>query len=250
MFSSPVALVTGASRGIGRAVALALAQAGYRARDAGRLASVAEEIRALKSNSNTQIADPLVFASDLTNVSSIAALVQTLELDAGRIDVLFNNAGVSIPGSLSLNSETLDKIYALNLRAPFELMRCVVPFMRKQGSGYIFNLSSRNGKVAVAGLGAYSSSKFGLVGLSESIYRELAGEGIKVTALCPGWVNTDMAAGEGCHLPLERMIQPEHLASTVLWLLSLGPSVSVMELLLECTDDIERRGSGELCTAP
>lgn len=115
-----------------------------------------------------------------------------------------------------------------------------------QGSGYIFNLASRNGKIGVAGLGGYTASKFGLVGLGEVLYRELAAQGIKVTTLCPGWVNTDMASGEGCVHPPEKMIQPEQIAATMRWLLSLGPSVSIMEVLLECTADVERRATGEL----
>lgn len=249
----PVAIVTGASRGIGRAVALGLAREGYKtllvARDLKRLEKVAEEIgRVLPSHVMDQ-AQPECIQLDLTEVDNIGPVVASIEQRLGRIDVLFNNAGLSITGTLDLESAVLDRLYALNLRAPFELMRSVVPVMRKRGSGYIFNLSSRNGKIAVAGLGAYSSSKFGLIGLSESVYRELAKTGIKVTALCPGWVNTDMASGEGCHHLPERMIQPDHLASTVLWLLSLGPEVSIMELMMECTDDVERRGTGELYAA-
>lgn len=98
----------------------------------------------------------------------------------------------------------------------------------------------------MAGLGGYTASKFGLVGLGEVLYRELAAQGIKVTTLCPGWVNTDMASGEGCVHPPEKMIQPEQIAATMRWLLSLGPSVSIMEVLLECTADVERRATGEL----
>ena len=178
--------------------------------------------------------------------SDLGDAVDRLAAEWGRIDVLFNSAGVSIPGTLELDADTLDLLYRTNLRAPFLFMKHVIPIMRRQGSGYIFNIASRNGKIGVAGLGGYTASKFGLVGLGEVLYRELAAQGIKVTTLCPGWVNTDMASGEGCVHPPEKMIQPEQIAATMRWLLSLGPSVSIMEVLLECTADVERRATGEL----
>ena len=108
------------------------------------------------------------------------------------------------------------------------------------------NVASRNGKVAVANLGGYSASKFGLVGLGESAFRDLSAKGISITTLCPGWVNTDMAAGEGASLAPEEMIQPEDVAATVRWLLSLRSPVRVMDVLLECAKDVERRGSVEI----
>ena len=95
----------------------------------------------------------------------------------------------------------------------------------------------------MAYLGGYSASKFGLVGLGESAFRDLSAKGIAITTLCPGWVNTDMAAGEGASLAPEEMIQPEDIAVTVRWLLSLRRPVRVMDVLLECAKDEERRGS-------
>ena len=164
----------------------------------------------------------------------------------GRVDLLFNGAGISVPGSFELDEPVFSRLLAVNLRAPFLLMREIVPLMLRQGRGRIINVASRNGKVAVAGLGGYSASKFGLMGLGEAAYRELAAKGVSVTTICPGWVNTDMAAGEGASLPPEAMIQPEDIARTVRWLLSLGPSVRVMDVLLECAGDVERRASVEL----
>ena len=231
MSNIPVALVTGGSRGIGRAAAEELAREGYKvaliARTPERLEAAARELVE-------------------TLGQAVGDAVDRLAAEWGRIDVLFNSAGVSIPGTLELGADTLDLLYRTNLRAPFLFMKHVIPIMRRQGSGYIFNLASRNGKIGVAGLGGYTASKFGLVGLGEVLYRELAAQGIKVTTLCPGWVNTDMASGEGCVHPPEKMIQPEQIAATMRWLLSLGPSVSIMEVLLECTADVERRATGEL----
>jgi NAD(P)-dependent dehydrogenase (short-subunit alcohol dehydrogenase family) len=91
----------------------------------------------------------------------------------------------------------------------------------------------------------YAASKFGLVELSEVVYRELAAEGIKVTTLCPGWVNTEMATRGGCPHPADRIIQPSDIWRNVQWLLRLGSSVSIMEVLLECSVDVERRSTME-----
>lgn len=248
MSNIPVALVTGGSRGIGRAAAEELAREGYKvaliARTPERLETAAREL--VETLGLDAEHAPVTFALDVGDGQAVGDAVDRLAAEWGRIDVLFNSAGVSIPGTLELGADTLDLLYRTNLRAPFLFMKHVIPIMRRQGSGYIFNLASRNGKIGVAGLGGYTASKFGLVGLGEVLYRELAAQGIKVTTLCPGWVNTDMASGEGCVHPPEKMIQPEQIAATMRWLLSLGPSVSIMEVLLECTADVERRATGEL----
>lgn len=178
---------------------------------------------------------------------AVGDAVDRLAAEWGRIDVLFNSAGVSSPARWNSTADTPRFAVPDQTCARHSLsMKHVIPIMRRQGSGYIFNIASRNGKIGVAGLGGYTASKFGLVGLGEVLYRELAAQGIKVTTLCPGWVNTDMASGEGCVHPPEKMIQPEQIAATMRWLLSLGPSVSIMEVLLECTADVERRATGEL----
>ena len=238
MSNIPVALVTGGSRGIGRAAAEELAREGYKvaliARTPERLEAAAREL--VETLGLDAEHAPVTFALDVGDGQAVGDAVDRLAAEWGRIDVLFNSAGVSIPGTLELDADTLDLLYRTNLRAPFLFMKHVIPIMRRQGSGYIFNLASRNGKTGVAGLG----------GLGEVPYRELAAQGIKVTTLCPGWVNTDMASGEGCVHPPEKMIQPEQIAATMRWLLSLGPSVSIMEVLLECTADVERRATGEL----
>jgi NAD(P)-dependent dehydrogenase (short-subunit alcohol dehydrogenase family) len=104
--------------------------------------------------------------------------------------------------------------------------------MKKQQSGYIFNVASRSGKVGFAGNGGYGASKFGLVGLSESLYRELTPQGIKVTALCPAWVNTNMAREAGTPLEADEMIQPEDVFETIRWLLSLSSGACVKEVVI------------------
>ena len=114
----------------------------------------------------------------------------------------------------------------------------VVPIMKKQGSGHIFNIASRAGKVGFAGKGVYGATKFGLVGLSESLYRELSEAGISVTAICPGWVNTELAQQGGTPLSEEDMIQPEDILKTIQWLLALSPNTRIKDVVIECNKSI------------
>lgn len=248
MSSKRIAVVTGGSRGIGKAVAHELIDCGYQvilvARTIKNLEAAKEEF--IKTHSLAEDNLPQLISADLLDEKNVMEAAEHIVSKYGRVDLLFNGAGVSIPGTLDQDSETFSKLFAINLRAPFLLMKAIVPLMVKQGGGRIINMASRNGKVAVCGLGGYSASKFGLMGLDESIYREFSAQGISVTTICPGWVNTDMAAGEGGSMPKEVMIQPEDIAKTVRWLLSMSPSVRVMDVLLECASDVERRASVEL----
>lgn len=248
MESSPVAIVTGGSRGIGKAVAHELASLGYHvqliARSESGLAAAREEL--IQQHGLEHHRTPKGYAVDVRDVMAIESVTKTIFEEHGHIDLLFNGAGISIPGTFELDPATFTRLFEVNLRAPFVFMQHVVPIMERQGKGHIINVASRNGKVAVANLGGYSASKFGLVGLGESAFRELSAKGIALTTLCPGWVNTDMAAGEGASLPPESMIQPEDIAATVRWILSLRRPVRVMDVLMECAKDVEHRGSVEL----
>lgn len=153
MSNIPVALVTGGSRGIGRAAAEELAREGYKvaliARTPERLEAAAREL--VETLGLDAEHAPLTFALDVGDGQAVGDAVDRLAAEWGRIDVLFNSAGVSIPGTLELDADTLDLLYRTNLRAPFLFMKHVIPIMRRQGSGYIFNLASRNGKIGVAG---------------------------------------------------------------------------------------------------
>ncbi len=110
------------------------------------------------------------------------------------------------------------------------MIQSILPSMLKRKYGYIFNIASIAGKVGYAGLGAYGSSKFALVGLNESLYNEFSTQGIKVTAICPGYVATDMA--KGASITEAQMVQPSDVLNTIRWLLHLSPGAYVKEVIL------------------
>jgi 3-oxoacyl-[acyl-carrier protein] reductase len=229
-----VALITGATRGIGRAVAFGLAQDGYDLALTARTQMDLSDLLAELQSRNDLHGDHTVHVLDVSDSEAIQSAIVEIHKHYGRIDVLVNNAGAYIPGGTELAIQEMDRMLRVNLLAPFQFMQAVLPMMKHQGTGHVFNIASRAGKVGFAGDGGYVASKFGLVGLSESIYRECASAGISVTALCPGWTNTAMAQDAGTPLTEEEMIQPRDILETLRWLLRLSPSVRVKEVILEC----------------
>lgn len=205
-----VALVTGASRGIGEAVARKLAQHGYftvlAARSAEALERVAGEIRA-------QGGGVFVVPTDVTQREQVAALGrQTLER-FGRIDVLVNNAGIApLHCTLRPTDEEIDAVLTTNLLSIIWLTRAVLPTMLQQRSGHVINIASVSGHIALPTCGLYVTSKFGLRGYNHSLRRELYGSGVKVSLITPGFIRTRMLAG--LHLPLP-MPEPENVARAV-----------------------------------
>lgn len=228
--TNKVALITGASRGIGKAIAMGMAGLGYQlvlvARNLSALERVAEEI------SSKPGLKPAVYAADITCQEDVKEVIARVVESFKRIDVMVNNAGIHYGGSLELPLHDFKTMLNTNLTAQLLLLQLVVPVMKQQQSGYIFNVASRSGKVGFAGSGGYCATKFGLVGLNESLYRELTPLGIKVTALCPAWVHTDMAEQAVTPLSPEEMIQPPDLYETIKWLLTLSPGACVKEVVI------------------
>lgn len=232
--SEKVAVVTGASKGIGRACAFGLAQLGYHVVLASR--SV-DKLETLKNEIVQQTsAGATVQALDVTDDASVQAFAVMLAEKFGRVDVFVNNAGIDAHGTLNLDVKTFDDLLSTNLRAPFMLLKHLVPLMEKAPEPYIFNIASRAGKVGFAHNGGYVATKFALVGLNESLYREFATSKVRVTAICPGWVYTDMAQGSG--LESHEMIQVEDIVKTLGWLLSLSPQTCVKEVVIEMKKSI------------
>jgi NAD(P)-dependent dehydrogenase (short-subunit alcohol dehydrogenase family) len=184
-----VIVVTGASSGIGRATAVRLGRRGntvvLAARRAAELESVAAEITAAGGAA-------LVAPADVTDPLAVNALVERALTVDGRIDALINNAGVGCDSSILSGEEDVRAVVEVNLLAPIRLMRAVVPIMREQRSGSIVNIGSVAGEIGIGGV--YSASKFGLRGINDSVRRELAGTGIGVTLVEPGYIATDLTA--------------------------------------------------------
>lgn len=235
MNTAKTAIITGASRGIGKACAKGLAQMGYHclllARNQKQLEELTEEIHQMGGRSS-------LFAVDLTNEKELQYCARKIKKHYVSIDVLVNNAGMYIGGSLHMASDEFRHQLELNLTANFNLLKEVVPVMKEQQSGYIFNISSRSGKVGFANSGGYSASKFGLIGLNESLYRELAEYGISVTAICPAWVATEMATAAGSADEADEMIQPEDIFRTIEYLLKLTPNTRIKEIVIEARKSI------------
>lgn len=214
-----VALVTGGSRGIGRAVALALAEAGadvavnYRAR-AEAAEQVATAIRALGRRA-------VVVGADVAAAAEVAAMVARVERDLGAVDVLVNNAGIAIaePGDRQ-DEATFDRTMATNVKSAFLCTEAVLPAMRARGWGRIVNLSSTAARSAGVISPAYNTSKAALEGMARGYAARVAKHGITVNAVAPGPTDTDMGAplraGVAARVPLARMGTPEEVALAVL----------------------------------
>lgn len=226
-----IALITGA-RGIGKAVALGLAKEGYRI---CLLSRSKESLQAAYNDilKNTQLSsEPLTYECDVSNIDLVNEIIEDIIKKCDHIDVLFNNAGILHEGTLE-NPKYFNDMINVNLIGAFNILHAVVPHMKKRQQGYIFNLSSTCGKIGYAGIGAYVASKFGLVGLSESLFNELATHNVKVTAICPSFVATDMVA----HIkypPQNLMIQPDDILQVIRGLLLLSPHACVKEIVVYC----------------
>ncbi len=212
---APVAVITGAGRGIGRATAEAFAVEGY-------AVVVAERVPALGRRTERALvkagARALFLPTDVADPASVARTARAVLRRFGRLDCLVNNAGVLTPGPLvDLAVADLDRMLAVNLHGPLFFARAVLPAMRRQRSGTIVNVASQLGKVGAAGYATYCASKFGVVGLTEALAEELAGTGIRVWAVCPGLVDTPMARRAVGASARERagLLEPEAVARVI-----------------------------------
>lgn len=186
------ALVSGAGRGIGRAIALRLSAAGCRVAALGRTAATLEETaRAAEAAGGAPV---LPVAVDITRDEDLEAALRIVIERLGRITVLVNNAGFAPPRASVLKTPLADWDRTLDtcLRAPMVLTRLVLPDMLAHGRGAIVNIASVAGKRGRAGEAAYAAAKFGLLGFTQSLFAEVRGHGIKVAAICPGLVDTDL----------------------------------------------------------
>ena len=217
------ALVTGSTRGIGRAIAGTLAEAGARVavvgRDQARAAEVAAEIGGVA----------LGFGADVSDPASVIALVEAVEGAFGQIDILVNNAGLTRDNLLfRIKDDDWDMVLDANLRGAFVAIRATARGMMKRRWGRIINIASIVGITGNKGQANYAASKAGLIGLTKSVAKELGSRNILVNAIAPGFIETDMTAGMtpearaalAGQIPLDRLGSPQDIAGMVAFLAS------------------------------
>ena len=219
-------MVSGANRGMGAVIAARLAADGY------RLSLGARRPDALAENAPDIEPDRILLNHhDATDVDSARRWVEATADQFGGIDVLVNNAGiVDRTGLESMDEDVLDEMWAVNVKGPLRLTRLALPHLRRSGSGRVINMSSLSAKrVKGDALPGYSMTKFALLALSHSVRQVGWDDGIRVTAICPGPVATDMMDPDD-----DTITQPEDVADLVSTLIALPNTASVSELLITC----------------
>ncbi len=224
MLNGKTALVTGGSRGIGRAIALKLASQGadiavIYAAGAEKAQQVCDEIAAMGRRA-------AAFQCDVADFAQAKQTVAAVKAEFGGVDILVNNAGITRDGLLAMMKESdYDEVVDTNLKGAFNFIRHCCPLMIKKRSGKIINLTSVSGIIGNAGQANYAASKAGLIGLTKSTARELAARGICCNAIAPGFIATDMTKHEAeadnpliAQIPLGRMGTPEEIAELAAFL--------------------------------
>jgi NADP-dependent 3-hydroxy acid dehydrogenase YdfG len=228
-----VIMVSGANRGIGRAIASALNDAGYTlslgARDPARLAAMSDGWRP----------DRVMAARyDAEDRATHRRWVDETVARFGRIDGLVNNAGMVVRVTVEdEKDDVLDRMWAVNVKAPLSMIRLTLPHLRKSGAGRIVNVASIAGKAVYNNNVGYAMTKFAVMALSHATRRAGWDDGVRCTALCPGFVATDMTADVQT-FPHERMMAPADIAEIVTTLLALSNNASIAELVVNCRDDV------------
>jgi NAD(P)-dependent dehydrogenase (short-subunit alcohol dehydrogenase family) len=223
-----VAIVTGASRGLGRAISLGLAEEGadvvLAARNLAKLKEVAEQVKALGVKAEVVI-------TDLADERAIKNLVEVAGEKFGRLDILVNNAGIT--HSAKLEDTTTcdwDRVQTVNVRGPFILCRQALPLLKQSDSAYIINISSVVGIKGYPLQSAYTASKHALRGMTKSLAEELRGGTVRVHSICPGGIDTDMIGRIRPDIKKEDLMRPQELAELVVYLVTHKGNAVIDEL--------------------
>jgi NAD(P)-dependent dehydrogenase (short-subunit alcohol dehydrogenase family) len=230
--SGQIAVVTGAGRGIGAAIAAKLAKLGATAILCGR---TQKPLQATASAISSGGGKAHVRQCDISALESVDALAAWVEQTFGRLDILVNNAGVGAFAAPlhELTPEQWEKVLNTNLRGVFYCIRAFAPLMIRHKSGHIINISSLAGKNALPNGAAYAASKWGLNGLSYSVAEELRTHNIRVSVVCPGSVDTELSPHEGKNP--NKMLKPDDVAHVVAMLVQQAPQSFVSEVLIRPT---------------
>ena len=246
-FEKQNAIVTGAGRGIGHAIALRLANEGAQvacvSRSEENARRTADEINAIRQSGSDREGAAKAYAVDVGDHAAVQKIGAQILQDFTRIDILVNNAGVTRDGlAMRMSVEDWDTVLNTNLRGAFSFSQAVLRAMIKQRSGRIINITSVIGVIGNAGQANYAASKAGLIGLTKSLARELASRNVTVNAIAPGFITTDMTAGLSdeiktaiqSRIPLGTIGTPEDVANVVAFLASSEASYITGQVL--CVD--------------
>ncbi len=216
--SEKVAIVTGASRGVGKAVCLAFAKEGagivLAARSIEKLRDAAEEVKEAGGRAE-------IVVGDLCEEEAVKKVVKVTKGKFGRLDIVVNNAGVTHSAKLEDTATAdWDRLFNVNTRAPFILCREALPLLRKAPKAYIINIASIVGIKCYALQSAYTASKHALRGMTKSLAEELRGTNVRVHSICPGGIDTDMIGAIRPDIKKEDLMQPEEIAELVVYLVT------------------------------
>lgn len=226
-----VAIVTGSSSGIGKAIALRFGEEGAKVVLAARRIQLCEEIvRQIKNNDREACA----IQTDITDEQQVHALIQQTVKQYGRLDILINNAGIFGGGAIvETDISTFDNVMATNLRGTFLCCRAGFQQMKEQKGGLIINMSSVAGVQAWNGTGTYSASKHGMMALTKSLADEGRAFNIKVSAICPAGVADELVDASPENILQQEKIDPYDIAETAIYLARLGPQAIVHQVIVD-----------------